>query len=84
MLRRFITMETLSNASAKTEGDWVHIVGVYDETNATIYINGFLLTKTQERRAISPMHWLNKLAETQQVPDTTTTKSPNRASTTAL
>jgi hypothetical protein len=28
-----------SNASPKTEGDWVHIVGVYDETNATIYIN---------------------------------------------
>jgi hypothetical protein len=28
-----------SAAFAKTEGDWVHIVGVYDETNATIYIN---------------------------------------------
>ena len=23
-----------------TEGDWVHIVGTYDETNATLYING--------------------------------------------
>jgi hypothetical protein len=31
-----------SHASTSTfsEGDWVHLVGVYDETNAIVYING--------------------------------------------
>jgi hypothetical protein len=28
------------NSSAQTEGDWVHIVGTYDETNQTLYIDG--------------------------------------------
>jgi len=29
-----------SSGSAQTEGDWIHIVGTYDETNTTIYVNG--------------------------------------------
>ena len=29
-----------SAVSSSTEGDWVHIVGTYDETNATFYIDG--------------------------------------------
>jgi hypothetical protein len=28
------------DSSAQTEGDWVHIVGTYDETNQTLYIDG--------------------------------------------
>ena len=28
------------DSSAQTEGDWVHIVSTYDETNQTLYING--------------------------------------------
>jgi len=29
-----------SSVSSSNEGDWVHLVGTYDETNATFYING--------------------------------------------
>ncbi len=29
-----------SGSSVLTQGDWVHIIGVYDETNATLYVNG--------------------------------------------
>ena len=29
-----------TGTGTETEGDWVHIVGTYDETNATLYING--------------------------------------------
>ena len=29
-----------SSGSAQTEGDWIHIVGTYDETNTTLYVNG--------------------------------------------
>lgn len=29
-----------SSTSTFSEGDWVHLVGVYDETNAIVYING--------------------------------------------
>ena len=29
-----------SSGSAQNEGDWLHIVGTYDETNTTIYVNG--------------------------------------------
>ena len=28
------------DSSAQTAGDWFHIVGTYDETNRTIYVNG--------------------------------------------
>ena len=36
----FIYNNTGTAESARTEGEWVHIVGTYDETNATIYVNG--------------------------------------------
>jgi hypothetical protein len=29
-----------SSGSAQNEGDWLHIVGTYDETNTTLYVNG--------------------------------------------
>ena len=29
-----------TGTGTETEGDWVHIVGTYDETNATLYLNG--------------------------------------------
>jgi len=29
-----------SSGSAQTEGDWIHLVGTYDETNTTLYVNG--------------------------------------------
>jgi hypothetical protein len=29
-----------SSVNPSTEGDWVHLVGTYDETNATFYIDG--------------------------------------------
>jgi len=36
----FIYNNTGTAESARTEGEWVHIVGTYDETRATIYVNG--------------------------------------------
>ena len=36
----FIYNNTGTAESARTEGEWVHIVGTYDETSATIYVNG--------------------------------------------
>ena len=37
----FLYSASVNNSTSTfTEGDWVHIVGVYNETNATIFING--------------------------------------------
>ena len=36
----FIYNNTGTAESARTEGEWLHIVGTYDETSATIYVNG--------------------------------------------
>jgi len=36
----FIYSNVASLGSAQTEGDWIHMVGTYDETNTTLYVNG--------------------------------------------
>lgn len=48
-----------SSSSALSEGDWVHIVGVYDETNATIYVNGSQVDQ-DARTAVSKTNALVK------------------------
>ena len=42
-----------------TTGDWVHVVGVYDETNAILYVDGVAETTTA-RTAINVTNALTK------------------------
>jgi hypothetical protein len=49
----FIYNNTGTAEAARTEGEWVHIVGTYDETSATIYVNG--VQKDQDARTAADM-----------------------------
>jgi hypothetical protein len=49
----FIYSNVASLGSAQTEGDWLHMVGTYDETNTTLYVNG--LQVDQDARTAANM-----------------------------
>ena len=74
----------LSGAGSISEGTWIHMVGVYNETNATIYVNGSQVDQ-DARTAANITNTLVKQIGRDSTSNlvTTTTKSPNRAFTTA-
>ena len=47
----FLYSNIASSGSSQTEGDWIHMVGTYDETNTTLYVNGVQVDQDQRTAA---------------------------------
>ncbi len=55
----YIYNNNISGSGSISEGTWIHMVGVYNETNATIYVNGSQVDQ-DERTAASITNTLVK------------------------